>query len=135
MFLTLIKAFGTPPGYLAHVNSIVVDLKKEMKFSRNGITSRTLCHDGRNKTVLFTFDQGQQLSEHTSSVAASMHFLDGRASVKLGRRSIQAGPGTWVFMKPGLVHAIRAKTRLVMLLTLFDAPHAGRKTGGESDRN
>ena len=104
------------------VNSNVIDLKKEMNFVPGGIASRTIRRDRNAKTVLFYFDAGQQLSEHTATVAATMHFVEGRARVKLGRRWRNAGPDTWIAMEPGLAHAITAKTKLVMLLTLFDGP-------------
>jgi quercetin dioxygenase-like cupin family protein len=101
------------------VNSKVLDLKKEMETVEGGIASKTIRNSRDAKVVLFRFDAGQQLTEHTATVAASIQIVDGLAKIKLGSRSIDATPGTWIDMEPGLAHAILAKTPVVMLLTLF----------------
>lgn len=111
------------------MNTKVIDLKKEIKPVRGGIASKTIRRSRDAKVILFRFDAGQQLSEHTASVAASIQIVEGRAKVKLGRQWISAGPGTWIALEPGLVHAIDAKTEVVMLLTLFQH----EKNGGASE--
>lgn len=97
----------------------VIRIPQEEGFVPGGIGSKTLHREMNHKSVLFSFDVGQQLSEHTATVHASMHFLEGEAEVTLGDEKVAATPGTLVFMKPGLVHAISAKTKVLMLLTLF----------------
>jgi quercetin dioxygenase-like cupin family protein len=69
--------------------------------------------------ILFTFDAGQQLSEHTASVPAIIHLLEGEAEVQLGERRIDGRRSFWAYVPANLPHAIRAKTRLVMLLTML----------------
>ncbi|MBI4027894.1 MAG: cupin domain-containing protein [Verrucomicrobia bacterium] len=102
----------------------VVDLNQGRTFLKGGIASKPIHKDAVSKTILFLFDAGQQLSEHTASVSAVMHFLEGKARVQLGKRTVTVGPGSWVYMAPKLLHAIEAKTRVVMLLTLFTASTA-----------
>src|SRR5665648_982112 len=70
------------------------------------------------KMVLFAFSPGQCLSEHTASVPASIHVLDGTASILLGDERHDAGPGTYVYMPAELKHAVDAKDKMVFLLTL-----------------
>lgn len=95
------------------------DLRNCFETQPESIVSRTLHSDDRSKIVLFGFAAGQELSEHTASMPAVLHFVSGEAEVKLGAETIQAGPGTLVRMETGLPHAIKAKTELVLLLTLF----------------
>ena len=85
----------------------------------NGIISRTLYSDGKLKVILFGFDQGQELSEHTSTMPAIIHILNGEARLPLGDDPIEAKAGSWVHMSPQLRHSIYAKTPLVMLLILI----------------
>jgi quercetin dioxygenase-like cupin family protein len=59
------------------------DLAKEIPPPDKGILSRTLYNDDRLKVVLFGFAQGEELSEHTASMPAILHFLQGEASVGL----------------------------------------------------
>ncbi len=95
------------------------DLSKAVDIPKDGITSRTLFQDERLKVVLFGFDAGQELSEHTSSMPAVIHFLQGQARLTLGHDAQEAQPGTWVHMPARLPHSVHAKTPVIMLLTLL----------------
>jgi quercetin dioxygenase-like cupin family protein len=96
-----------------------LDLAKEVQPPDKGILSRTLFNDDRLKAVAFGFAQGEELSEHTASMPAILHFLQGEANVTLGDETVNAKAGTWVHMAKGLRHSIQAKTPLVMLLLLL----------------
>lgn len=98
-----------------HIN----DLAKEVQPPDKGILSRTLYNDERLKAVIFGFGQGEELSEHTASMPAILHFLQGEATVGLGDDVQEAQAGTWVHMPAGLKHSIQAKTPMVMLLILL----------------
>lgn len=95
------------------------DLAKEAQPPANGILSRTLYNDDRVKAVVFGFAQGEELSEHTASMPALLHFLKGEARLTLGQDTMEAGPGSWIHMPTGLRHSIQAKTPVVMLLVLL----------------
>jgi quercetin dioxygenase-like cupin family protein len=97
----------------------VINLQDNAVPQPDGIISRTVFQDERLKTVLFGFGAGQELSEHTASKPAVMHFLSGEADVMLANESVAAKPGTWVHMAAGLPHSIVAKTPTVMLLMLL----------------
>lgn len=98
---------------------LVVDLARQVAIPDNGTLSRTIYQDAQVKVVLFGFAAGQELSEHTASVPAIMHFLEGEAVVGLGdeRRTLKSGD--WVHMAAGLTHSVAAATPVVMLLTLL----------------
>lgn len=97
----------------------ILDLAKEAQPPEKGILSRTLFNDDRLKAVIFGFGQGEELSEHTASMPAILHFLQGEANVGLGDDVQEAQAGTWVHMPAGLKHSIKAKTPVVMLLVLL----------------
>jgi len=96
-----------------------LDLAKEVQPPDKGILSRTVFNDDRLKVVLFGFAQGEELSEHTASMPAVLHFLQGEAKLTLGDDTLEANPGTWLHMAKGLRHSIQAKTPVVMLLLLL----------------
>ena len=96
----------------------IVDLAQEAEPPEDGILSRTLYDDDRVKAVIFGFGSGQELSEHTASRPAILHFVKGEARLTLGDDSLDAQPGTWVHMPAELKHSIQAKTPVVMLLLL-----------------
>ena len=98
----------------------VADLAKETpEVPGQSILSRTFFEDDRMKAILFAFAEGQELSEHTASVPAILHFLQGEADLTLGDEQLKAGPGTWVHMQAKLKHSIRARTPVQMLLLMF----------------
>jgi quercetin dioxygenase-like cupin family protein len=99
--------------------TLFLDLAKEAQPPDKGILSRTLFSDDRLKVVLFGFAQGEELSEHTASMPAVLHFLQGEANLTLGDDKLEAKPGSWVHMAKGLRHSIQAKTPVVMLLLLL----------------
>ena len=91
----------------AHIS----DLAKEAQPPEKGILSHTLFNDDRLKAVIFGFGQGEKLSEHTASMPAILHFLQGDAKLTLGDDTLEATPGTWIHMPTGQRHSIQAKTR------------------------
>ncbi|QPC83711.1 cupin domain-containing protein [Phototrophicus methaneseepsis] len=86
----------------------------------DSIVSRTFHRDCQFKTILFGFDAGQELSEHTSSQAAIIQIVKGDATVTLGEDTHELTAGAWVHMPPRLKHSITAKTPLLMLLLMFE---------------
>ena len=103
----------------------IVDLAKEAEPPEDGILTRTLFNDDDLKAVLFGFGPGQELSEHTASMPAILHILQGEATLTLGEDTVEAKPGTWIHMAPELKHSVQAMTPVVMLLLLkqyFNSP-------------
>ena len=84
------------------------------------IVSRTFYKDDQMKATLFGFDTGQELSEHTASVAAVIQIVKGKATVTLGDDIHELAAGAWVHMPPRLKHSITAKTPLLMLLLMVE---------------
>ena len=96
------------------------DLSEQLPdIPEDSIVSRTIFSDDKSKVVLFGFAAGQELSEHTASRPAIIHFLEGEAELTLGEDAYQVAAGAWAHMPPHLPHSIVAKTRVVMLLTLL----------------
>jgi quercetin dioxygenase-like cupin family protein len=87
-------------------------------FPPDSILSRTIYQDDSIKTILFGFQPGQELSEHTASVPAILQFVKGKAEVILGEEKRSAQAGTWVRIPANLSHSIHAESETLMLLTL-----------------
>ena len=99
---------------------LVQDLAHETPdLPSDSILSRTFYEDATMKAILFGFAPGQELSEHTASHPAILHFMHGEADLTLGGEAQQAGAGTWVHMDAKLTHSIKARTPVTMLLLLF----------------
>lgn len=106
----------------SNLYTFLPDLLSEIpEIPHNGILSRTVFKAQNIKLVLFAFDAGQELSEHTSTHAAMLHFLKGEATVTLGDDTYNAQPNTWIYMPPNLPHSIVATTPTVLLLLMEGA--------------
>jgi len=100
--------------YTFHAN-----LKDQGEVPSNGILSRTLQNDARSKVIQFTFAPGTELTAHTAPMPATLYFISGDGELQLGPDTMQITEGAFAYMTPKLEHAIRAKTQVVMLLTMI----------------
>ena len=99
-------------NYIDDLQALLPDIAEDT------IVSRTFLDDENVKGILFGFATGQELSEHTASRPAILHFLSGEAELTLGPDTSVARPGTWVHMPAHLSHSIVARTPVVMILLL-----------------
>lgn len=102
------------------VYALIPDLTAEIpEIPPDSIISRTIHADEAVKAVLFGFAPGQELSEHTAALPATLIFLRGEATLTLGGDTHTVSAGSWVYMPPHLAHSIRAHTPVIMLLLLL----------------
>ena len=97
----------------------IVSLARQVDIPADSIISRTIYQDEQIKAILFGFAAGQELSEHTASMPAILHIVQGEASLTLGNDAMDGAAGTWVHMPAHLPHSITATTPVVMLLLLL----------------
>lgn len=88
-------------------------------FPPDSILSRTIYQDERIKTILFGFQPGQELSEHTAAVPALLHFIKGDAKLVIANDTKSAQAGTWARIPPEVPHSIQAHEETLMLLYLL----------------
>jgi len=98
---------------------VVADLPGMTQVAENGIVSKSIVENEHHKIIHFTFASGQELSEHTASVPASIHILGGRGVVVLDGTVHEAKAGMLFYMPAEMRHAVQATDDLAMLLTMF----------------
>jgi quercetin dioxygenase-like cupin family protein len=96
-------------------------LASEVEIPKNGITSRAIYDDADTRVVMFGFDKGEELSEHTASMPAILQIVSGEAALTFGSERRKASPGSWAYMPANLPHSVFATTPVVMLLILQKA--------------
>jgi len=97
----------------------VLALSNETQFADHGIVSRTLLRTANNRVVLFGFAEGQELTEHTSTQHALVQVLNGECEFSLAGKPHSLKSGDLLYMPPNLPHALKARSKFSMLLTLF----------------
>lgn len=88
-------------------------------YSADSVVSKTVLDKPTGTITLFSFDEGQKLSEHTSPYDAVVQVLDGRASLTIGGEVQQVPAGEIIVMPANVPHAVNAEERFKMLLTMI----------------
>lgn len=97
----------------------VIDLSELVNYQDGAIVSRTLINKNTGTVTLFSFDQGQSLSEHTAPFDAMVYLLDGEAVVKISGRDYNLKSGQMIIMPANEPHSVRATKRFKMLLVMI----------------
>jgi len=100
--------------------NFIADLASQIPETQaDTIISRTFYTDEQLKAILFGFAPGQELSEHTASVPAIIHIIEGEARLTLGKDPYEVRAGAWAHMPANLPHSLYAKTPTKMLLIML----------------
>ena len=94
----------------------LVDL---IDFQEDAIVSRTLIDNESGTVTLFSFDNGQGLSEHTAPYDALVHVIDGEMTVTISSETFHLQQGDMIIMPSNKPHAVKALSRFKMLLTMI----------------
>ena len=82
--------------------------------------SRTVLKAEGARVVLFAFDAGQELTEHTAAVPILLQVLDGHLRVGADGEHVELTPGGLVHIGARVPHEILAMQPARMLLTMLD---------------
>lgn len=102
--------------------SQAVDINDLVDYEEGRVVSRTLSSKSHVNITLFAFDQGEEISAHTSPGDAMVQVLDGQALINIDGKKIDAIAGQVVVMPANLPHSVFATTRFKMLLTVVKQP-------------
>lgn len=107
---------GTP----VNESKVVTDLLQDLPITREATTSRVVVNNDVLRHVVFAFDAGQILTEHTSPRAVVVTLLTGKMDFEVGGESNILGPGDVIYLAPGAPHAVTALEPSHMALTMVD---------------
>jgi quercetin dioxygenase-like cupin family protein len=88
-------------------------------YQEGAVVSRTLLKRSGGTVTLFAFDEGQSLSEHTAPFDAVAHVLEGEAEITIAGTPLSVSAGEIVLMPAHQPHAVHARARFKMLLTMI----------------
>lgn len=99
----------------------VEDLASLITVNPESTVSRTVLRAEGARIVLFSFDAGQELTEHTAAMPVLLHVLDGHLQVTAAGRTVELVPGGVIHLGTRCPHAILAKEPTRLVLTMLDA--------------
>ena len=92
-----------------------------VQYQLDAVVSRTVLKSGGGSVTAFAFDGGQELSEHMSPFEALVLILEGEAEISLAGTLFPVSAGQILRLPGGQPHAVRALTRLKMILVMIRA--------------
>ncbi len=96
-----------------------VRLEDLVEYQPGSIVSRTIKNAPVGTLTLFAFDEGQALSEHSAPYDAYVTVQDGEGELVIGGTPVAARAGETVLMPANIPHAVNARQRFKMLLTMI----------------
>ena len=99
----------------------ITDLAKQVDIPVDGILSRTLHEDEQVKVVLFGFGVGQELSEHTASMPAILHIVQGEGVCRINKQFDPTG-APCVKAKPQDLDPFGIPSRLLIPAPTYHKP-------------
>jgi len=97
----------------------VIKLKDIIAYQDRTIASRMVVVSKAGSITLFSFDAGEEISEHTAPYDAVLTVLDGECEVTLSDENFRLKEGETIIFPAHAPHAVRAVTRFKMMLTMI----------------
>jgi len=98
----------------------LADVAGLVEVTPDSTVSRTVLKAEGARVVLFSFDAGQELTEHTAAVPVLLQALDGRFEITAAGRTTTLGPGDLIHLGTRTPHAVVAVEPGRLLLTMLD---------------
>lgn len=97
----------------------VLNLEQMIDYSEEGVVSKQVLKTESGNITLFSFDEGQGLTEHTSPFNAVVYILDGEADIFIDRKLNKVSSGETIIIPANSIHALQAAKRFKMLLIMI----------------
>ncbi|KUO61512.1 cupin [bacterium BRH_c32] len=90
-----------------------------INYQNGSIVSKQIIKKPNGNITLFAFDKDESLTEHTSPFEAIVYVVDGEMEIKIGGNPYNVKAGEIIIMPPNVPHALLAKVKSKMLLTMI----------------
>ncbi len=97
----------------------VLKAKDLVGYDKGAVVSRTIIKKTTGTVTIFSFDEGQGLSEHTTPFDALVEILDGEAEITIAGKPNKVQAGEFIIMPAGEPHALKAIKKFKMALIMI----------------
>jgi len=87
-------------------------------YQRGAVVSREIIRKDTGTVTVFSFDKGEELSEHTAPFDALVYILDGQTQIFISGKQYVLKKGELIIMPAGKPHALKAINKFKMLLVM-----------------
>ena len=90
-----------------------------VNYQDGAIVSREIIKKPTGNVIIFAFDEGQGLSEHTAPFDALVQVVEGAAEIIISGQPHRLQGGQIILMPANQPHALKALKRFKMILTMI----------------
>lgn len=105
------------------------DMVAAIPVTESSTTSRVVVNNPALRVVVFAFDAGELLTEHSTPRAVVVHLLDGAIRFTVGDEEHHLVAGDVVYLAPGERHALVAEVPSHLSLVMVDMDVAVTTSG------
>jgi len=105
-------------SHVYNLDTALKELRAEAHPARNGHRQKTIFHRVPVTKVLFAFDAGGALANHSAHGLVTIHVLEGRLMVQADEQDHELNAGEILILSPDVPHDVRASQASAMLLTV-----------------
>ena len=95
------------------------NLATQIEYATNSTVSKTILKAEGVNVVLFSFDAGEELSEHTAAMPVIVQALEGELEIVADGKTVTLTPGGMAHFSTRLPHAVKAVKRSKMVLYMM----------------
>ncbi|MFD1314904.1 cupin domain-containing protein [Namhaeicola litoreus] len=99
----------------------VCTLKESIDYSPGATVSKIVTKNKCGSTTLFSFDKGQNISEHTAPFDAVVVILEGKCEITIAGKQNFLSEGQMILMPANIPHALEATEAFKMMLIMIKA--------------
>jgi quercetin dioxygenase-like cupin family protein len=97
----------------------VIHLKDLVTYQDGSIASRMIINKKAGNITIFSFDEGEGLSEHTAPFDAVVTILDGECEIRVSGETHLLKEGDTIIFPANAPHALSAVTPFKMILIMI----------------
>ena len=99
----------------------IEDLAALIEVQSGATISKTVMSSEGARLVLFSFDTGQELTEHTAAMPVVLSVVEGHVRVTADERTVDLRPGGMVHLATRLPHSVEAVEPTKLALLMLDS--------------
>ena len=97
----------------------IYETEKLVEYQEGSVVSKEIIKKETGTVTVFAFDKNEGLSEHTAPFDAMVQVIDGTLELTIDGELFTLTIGNMIIMPANIPHALHAKERFKMVLTMI----------------
>ena len=97
----------------------IYETEKLVEYQEGSVVSKEIIKKETGTVTVFAFDKNEGLSEHTAPFYAMVQVIDGTLELTIDGELFTLTKGNMIIMPANIPHALHAKERFKMVLTMI----------------